>query len=218
MGGNCQFAIPPAISQHDEQTDQDRQVVFDPAAPMHSVFVRIGSMAEVHLARSPVQVQRGRRVLVRTDRGIELAEVAGPYLGKPASVPPEMDRRTTCIIRPTTSEDELLIGRLERHKREAIEACRRELAQSGSRAILLDVDQLLDGGTLLMHFMGSIDSIAESITSRIIDQYESIVRTRHFAKLLRDGCGPGCGTENEAGCGASCGGCSIASACRDSSQ
>jgi len=79
--------------------------------------------------------------------------------------------------------------------------------------MLLDVDQLLDGGTLIMHFLGPVDEIAESVTKEIAERYESVVRTRHFAKLLRDGCGPGCGTESGRGCGESCSGCSAAAAC-----
>jgi hypothetical protein len=157
-------------------------------------------------------------VIVRTRRGIELGEVAGAHRPPPALDPSKVEHATTCIIRPTTDEDELLIRRLERHKREAIEACRRALAESGSPSTLLDVDQLFDGGTLLMHFLGPIDTIAESITTRIVAQYESIVRTRHFAKLLRDGCGPGCGTGDGGGCGSSCEGCSIASACQANSN
>ena len=58
------------------------------------------------------------------------------------------------------------------------------VAESGSSSILLDVDQLFDGGTLVMHFLGPVDEIAESVTKKVVDRYESIVRTRHFSKLL----------------------------------
>jgi hypothetical protein len=70
----------------------------------------------------------------------------------------------------------------------------------------VDVDQVFDGGTLIMHFLGPVDTIAESITKGIADRYESIVRSRHFAKLLREGCGPDCGTQL-GGCEATCAGC-----------
>lgn len=175
---------------------------------MQSIFVRLGSLAEVHSALSPTPLERGRRVIVRTTRGVELGEVVQPDRG-----PSAPDRSSVRILRPTTDEDELLIGRLERHKREAVEACRSALAQSGSHAMLLDVDQIFDGGTLIMHFLGPVDEIAESVTKQIAEQYESIVRTRHFSKLLRDGCGPGCGSERSGGCSGNCPGCSVASAC-----
>ena len=177
---------------------------------MHRYFVRLGAMAEVYTARWPVSpLQRNRRVIVRTARGLELAEVVGP-----CRQDAKADESEYRIVRPTSDEDELLIRRLERHKRAAVEACRSALTESGSQATLLDVDQLLDGGTLIMHFLGPVDAKAESITSDIVERYESVVRTRHFARLLQEGCGPGCGTENGRGCGDRCAGCSSAAACR----
>lgn len=177
---------------------------------MYRYFLRLGSLAEIHTARWMVpSLPRDCRVIVRTSRGLELGEVVGPCQQVAATAEPELR-----IVRATSDEDELLIRRLERHKRAAVETCRSALSESGSKAMLLDVDQLLDGGTLIMHFLGPVDEIAESVTREIADRYESVVRTRHFAKLLRDGCGPGCGTENAGGCGGSCVGCSTAAACR----
>jgi hypothetical protein len=176
---------------------------------MHAFFVRIGSLAEVHAARSPQPVGRGRRVIVRTTRGVEWGEVVGTCRGVSSTDPSAVQ-----ILRPTSDEDELLIRRLERHKREAVEACRRGLAESGSKAMLLDVDQLFDGGTLIMHFLGPVDPIAHSVTKQIAERYESIVRVRHFSKLLRDGCGPDCGTAEGRGCGSNCASCAVASSCR----
>ena len=176
---------------------------------MHAFFVRLGSFAEVRTGQSPVELDCGRRVLVRTARGVELGEIIRTCPQGAAA-----DQSLVRILRPTTDDDEMLIRRLARHKREAVEACRTELSQSGSRAVLLDVDQLFDGGTLVMHFLGPVDELAESITRKIVERYESIVRTRHFSKLLRDGCGPSCGTEAGRGCDHSCAGCAAASACK----
>lgn len=172
---------------------------------MHSVFVRIGALAEVHAATSRLPLDRGSRAIVRTARGIELAQVVGPCGDDGAAAQSQVR-----IVRVTTEEDELLIRRLDRHKREAVEACRSELAQSGSAACLLDIDQIFDGGTLVMHFLGEVDEVAQSITRRVAQKYESIVRSRHFAKLLSDGCGPDCGTKEGGGCGGSCAGCAVA--------
>jgi len=187
-------------------------------------YVRIGSLGEVHLAECPLELPRGRRVIARTARGVELAEILRSL---PDSVPnqpsvPEPVTTTTrkptaAILRATTEEDELLIRRLERHKRKAMEACRIALAESASQTVLLDVDQLFDGGTLIMHFLGPVDDLAESITRDISERYEAIVRSRHFSKLLREGCGPECG-EKEGGCGSKCGGCAVASACKPDHQ
>lgn len=176
---------------------------------MHLYYVRLGSFAEVQTGQSPLELERGRRVIVRTHRGVELGEVVRRC---PDAATPKQS--IVNILRPTTSEDEILLRRLIRHKRDAVEACRRELSQAGSQSILLDVDQLFDGGTLVMHFLGPVDQLAESITKRIVERYESIVRTRHFSKLLLEGCGPDCGTESSGHCGGNCAGCAAASACR----
>lgn len=173
---------------------------------MHCLFVRIGSLGEVYAARGSVSLPRGCRVLVRSARGVELGEVIGPRHRR--------DHDHTCeILRPTTAEDELLIQRLEQHKREAVEQCREELSDSGSEAVLLDIDHLFDGGTLLLHFLGAVDEAAESITQRVAQRYESVVRTGHFAQLLEDGCGPNCGTDESSGCGSGCAGCAARIVC-----
>lgn len=170
---------------------------------MQQSFVRIGSAGEVFPARFESSLPRGRRVIVRTSRGVELAEVLSDCRSQR---PPDQTLR---ILRPTTEEDELLIRRLQRHKRQAIENCRVALAEIGSDVVLLDVDQVFDGGTLVMHFLGEPNEEAESITQRIVAEYESIVQTRHFAKLLKEGCGPGCGTDAASGCSGGCAGCAV---------
>ncbi len=173
---------------------------------MPSFLIRIGSLAELYIGQSTGSLERGQRVIVRTDRGVEMAETVAPL--SPRQIDNSVYARAT-ILRTTTNEDELLIRRLDRHKREAVEACRRMLTAAGSTATLLDVDQLFDGGTLVMHFLGPVDEIAESVTRQVVQQYESVVRSRHFAKLLVDGCGPNCGTSEGQGCSSKCAGCAV---------
>ena len=180
---------------------------------MHPVFLRIGSLAEIHTASASMPLPRGRRVIVRTSRGIELGEVIGPCHRKShlENHSEGSSPRGSRVLRPTTNEDELLIRRLERHKRRAVEECRRKLRLAGCQVTLLDIDQLFDGGTLVMHFLGDADAEARSITQTIAKEYESVIQSRHFAKLLSDGCGPGCGTSQGSGSqgsGQDGGGCS----------
>jgi cell fate regulator YaaT (PSP1 superfamily) len=175
-------------------------------------YVRIGSLAEIHVADSEEGLSPGRRVIVRTSRGVELGTVAASVRDHGATRPTSVR-----VLRPTTEQDELLLRRLERHKRQAVEACREALRACGSKAALLEVDQIFDGGTLIMHFLGPIDERAQAATEQVVEQYESVVRSRHFAKLLIDGCGPDCGTGESAGCGSAsggCGQCGIAKACK----
>ena len=177
---------------------------------MQRYYVRIGSLAEIHVADGEPSLCRGRRVIVRTARGVELGSIAAPIRdGNTTRLP------TARVLRSTTDQDELLLRRLERHKRRAVEACRTALRDSGSNATLLEVDQIFDGGTLVMHFLGQVDELVQAVTGQIVDQYEAVVRSRHFAKLLADGCGPGCGSEAAAGCGSGggCSQCGLAQGC-----
>lgn len=184
-------------------------------------LIKTGVMAEVDAMVAPRGLKRGSRVLVRTPRGVELAEVIGErsadrVAGKGHDDGAAGDRPIR-FLRETTAEDEWLLKRLERHKRRAVEECRRTLLSAGSRSVLLDVDPIFDGGTIVLHFLGPIDDIADAATRQIVERYESVVRVRDFAKLLTAGCGPGCGTEEGGGCGSGtggCAGCSLASVCR----
>ena len=171
---------------------------------MKQFYIRLGALGEIHHAQAADDYPRGCQVIVRTLRGLEQAEVVGN--GARQNIASEAPHR---ILRAMTQQDELLVRRLERHKRAAIENCRSQLANAGCDAVLLDVDQLLDGGTLVMHFLGTVDEVAESITTKIVDEYEKVVRSRHLAKLMHDGCGPGCGESEGSGCESSCssGGC-----------
>lgn len=171
---------------------------------MNHYFVRIGTLGEIRVASALAPVDRGRRVVVRSPRGVEVAEVISQRRGSQNETSEDTARYK--IIRPTTQTDEQLVERLGRYKSEAIDSCRSRLSRSYSNATLLDVDQLLDGGTLVMHFLGDVDSIAKTIASEIAETYESVVRTNHLSELLTEGCGPECGTT--AGCGSSCAGCS----------
>ncbi|MCC9600487.1 hypothetical protein LOC67_07935 [Stieleria sp. JC731] len=174
-------------------------------------FIRIGSLAEIRVASALLPLQRGDRVVVRTQRGIEIAEISAPCADATKQRLGEVNCR---VVRPTTDADELLVRRLERYRCEAVEACRQKLFDVGSQCTLLDVDQLFDGGTIVMQFLGEVDEAANSIAEEITAQYESVVKTKHLAELLSDGCGPGCGTGEGCGSGSSCGSaCSSCSHC-----
>ena len=82
------------------------------------------------------------------------------------------------IVRKTTTADELLLSRLEKHRRTAMEECRRELAAAGSSAMLLDVDQLFDAGTLIFYFLEAIEPATEQLVQQLASRYESRVRSR----------------------------------------
>lgn len=192
---------------------------------MRTYFVRIGPLGDWVRCRSVAgrPHSRGERVICRTQRGLEIGEIAsecepdfaaapdtqGALGGQVAerAVGPLSDSIARAeklspeaiIVRPMTGQDELLALRLERNRRAAVDDCRIWLANSGEDAILLDVDQLFDTGTPIFYFLQAPsrqDSSGKEpeLIARLAERFESRVRTGHFAKLLAEGCGPGCGT------------------------
>jgi cell fate regulator YaaT (PSP1 superfamily) len=166
---------------------------------MQNYFVRIGAWGDVARCRAAggETYRRGTRVICRTPRGLEIGLVtaqsdlsAGSLERGDAAASGES---FATILRATTVEDELLISRLEKHRCEAIVECRKCLAAAGSAAVLLEVDQVFDAGTLVFYFLNPPDENEAQLVERLAARYESRVRSGHFAKLLAQGCGPGCG-------------------------
>lgn len=172
-------------------------------------LIRVGSFGILFRcqAQDGSSYARGQRVVCRTPRGLEVGAVT--------AVVAAADEIEGSVVRRTTIEDELLIDRLEKHRTKAVIRCQQLLAAGGHDASLLEVDPLLDGRTLVFFFLGTIDDSVQQITDQLASEYERNVRSKHFAKLLAEGCGPGCGTEEKAGggCSGGCAVCVAAAAC-----
>jgi cell fate regulator YaaT (PSP1 superfamily) len=175
-------------------------------------IVRVGTMGLVGRFASldRLRYPRGTRVVVRTVRGLECAEVLTVAEGD-APGDPDGD-----IIRRMTLEDELLAERLSRRRDEALEACTRLLVEHGAPAVLLDVEHLLDGRRVYFYFLGEVPAAVEQLTDELASTYDAAIEFKQFSTTLLEGCGPGCGTEEAKGQGgcASCTSCAVASACK----
>jgi cell fate regulator YaaT (PSP1 superfamily) len=180
---------------------------------MSNHLVRVGAMGLVGQFRSPDRCvyPRGRRVVVRTVRGLE----AGEVLAEPDGwhLAPDADGE---VLRPMTVEDELLAERMERRRDDAFTACTRLLKDRGLSAILVDVEHLLDGQGLYFYFLGEVAPEVDACTAELAETYDATVKFRQFTDTLLEGCGPGCGTEDATGQGgcSSCASCAVASACK----
>jgi cell fate regulator YaaT (PSP1 superfamily) len=174
-------------------------------------LVRFGVMGHVGLFASPdaTRYPRDARVICRTSRGLELGEVLYPL----------SDRRADAdgtLLRGVSVEDDLLLARLQQHREEAFQACRRLLRERQIAATLVDVEHLFDGQSLFFYFLGETTPELDAVTAELAQIYEAKVQFQRFADSLEQGCGPGCGT-SEAANGCSSGGCSTCSvvdACR----
>ena len=173
-------------------------------------LVRVGALGHVgrFTAVDAVRYPRNSRVVVRTGRGLELGEVLSPP-GESA----DEGNADGSILRGLTIEDQLLAARLEMNRQAAFEACAARLTAISSPAVLMDVEHLFDGQTLLFYFLGEVTPELEAITDELAELYETHVQFRRFAEAVETGCGPGCGTDAAAGCKTCVSGCAVASAC-----
>jgi cell fate regulator YaaT (PSP1 superfamily) len=155
---------------------------------------------------------RGTRVVVRTQRGLELGEVLSPPPpprsgegADGAAQPSEPLPSDGTILRRVTPEDELLAQRLAKNRLSAQKACQERLESLGLSAVLLDTEFLFDGQTLIFYFLGEVPAEVEGVLSELAEAYESRAGVRAFAQTLLAGCGPDCGTKHA--CSDACGSC-----------
>lgn len=174
-------------------------------------LVRSGALSLVgrFVSLDATRFPRGSRVIVRTQRGLEVGEVLAPPSTESQA---ESDGS---ILRGMTVEDQLLEARLQSKRQAAYDACRRRLQELRIGAVLVDVEHLFDGATLVFYFLGQQPPELQSLTAELAAAYDAEAQIGSFAELLSHGCGPGCGTEEAAGQGcASCAsGCAVAGLC-----
>ena len=168
------------------------------------VLGHVGRFTSDDAARYP----RGQRVIVQTQRGLEIGEVLLPPNGPVAA---GADGR---ILRPMTAEDELLETRLEKNRDEAFAACANRVAELNLPVTLIDVEHLFDGQGLYFYFLGEAPPELAELTEELAQRYEGEVQFRKFTETLEAGCGPDCGTGDAGGCGDCSSGCALAASCR----
>ncbi len=153
--------------------------------------------------------RRDAQVIVRTERGLEFGHVICHLDdGQPSGLPVSGQ-----ILRRATSEDRLMLERLDRYRNQAFEACERLIQQRRLRGTLVDVEQTFDGQSIFFYFLGEVSPELESLTDELGKLYERKVRFRKFSETLANGCGPNCGT-GDSGCGSSgCGSCASSGGC-----
>jgi cell fate regulator YaaT (PSP1 superfamily) len=187
---------------------------------MPDCLVRVGLLGQVGRFRSavPLSMRRGQRVILRTARGLEIGE----YLSSCDSglVHDYASTGDGDLLRVMTPEDELLAVRLDRRRHQAFLRCESWLKERDIDAQLVDVETLFDGGAIYFYFLGDAPIASAALEQELGEEYAAQIRLTDFANLLEHGCGPACGTEEGAGCGASPGGCSscgLATACHTKS-
>jgi PSP1 C-terminal conserved region len=185
-------------------------------------LVRVGRLGQIgsFAAFDRTCYPRRARVIVRSERGLELGEVLsspGGALGQQAlqGGSPNQPVLVGAILRGATEADELLALRLERNRQGALAACTARLTRLEQPVALVDVEHSFDGRMLRFYFLGETTAEVEALVAELAELYEAEVQIRGFTETLTNGCGPGCGTDEATGGGCtSCStGCAVAGAC-----
>jgi cell fate regulator YaaT (PSP1 superfamily) len=132
---------------------------------------------------------RGQRVVLRTDRGVELGEVLCPASEQSAQYlenPPRGD-----ILREATADDALLAEGLARIQRDGYTACLGLIAERRLQMDLVDVEAILGGERLVFYYVAEkrvdfrelVKDLARIFRTRIEMRQ---IGVRDEAKLLAD--------------------------------
>lgn len=173
-------------------------------------LVRTGSGGEaVSIHAGTVRLERGDRIVCRTERGLQIGTVLNESATHELS---EAGR----FVRPADANDELLWRKLWELSRGAALACQEHLRDRNLSDVLLDVEPMLDGRTLYFHFLGEPSSDASDRIAELAEVYRESVVASPFAQRVEAGCGPDCGSSTKSGCGTQggCAVCTVASRCR----
>ncbi len=167
-------------------------------------LVQTGLFGEVNRFEvvAGIPLPQGTSVVCRTPRGLEVGTVLTS--DSSTNTVPVAGQ----ILRPVSAQDRLILERLERFKRKAIESCEQMLAERNISATLLDAEHLFDGKHLFFYFLGPEPPELDTVLADLAKLYDHKVGFSRFATRLAEGCGPGCGT-TRSGCGTSggCAGC-----------
>jgi len=165
-------------------------------------FGRSGEFGRFHPAGSAYQ--RGDRVVVRTEQGMELGVVL-------CAVTPGHRRflsRTAQgqLLRQASSDDEHAAGQQQQRGERLFDDCRRLAADLGLTLQVLDVEVLLDGRRAVVHFLGQPDCDPRPLARALTRQHDLVLDLQNLAlprAASEESCGrPGCG-----GGGGSCTSC-----------
>ncbi len=175
--------------------------------PSASVYwVRLGTQGGCEpIAGGLRNLQRGDRIVCRTSRGLEIGRVLSS-LHKEVANPAEAS--VGRCVRQANASDELLWNKLVALSREACRECQRFLNEQGVEDVLLEVEPLLDGKTLIFHFLGEPSQSLNASLQELANVYQASAANSDIAQTIERGCGPDCGTTEKSGCGTT-GGCSV---------
>ncbi len=188
--------IPPGIGE--AATGHDQFLV---------AFGKSGVVGAFAL-EEPTAFRRGQRVIIETDRGLEIGAIVRPATLTQARV--FGTAASGRIVRLASADDEGEMRRLAERAEALFEAARGEVAQAGLNLEILDIDWLLDGQTAIIQFVGKEEG-TEQFAETLGQRFGITVRCENLAVPTVNEPEPESARCDKPDCGKEAGGCSTCS-------
>jgi len=198
---------PPDAAQNDQPTNPAQPV--GPPHPEESlVIVRYGLMRHIgqfthNLESPPIP---GTKVVIRTERGVELGEVIIPLLEEPVRMaisPTRLEQflesngpgypftRQGKVLRIANPQDLIDQKHLESSAREEQTYCRQQIRELGLEMKLICVEHLLGGERIVFYFTSEQRVDFRELVRRLASQYRTRIEMRQVgardeARLVGD--------------------------------
>jgi cell fate regulator YaaT (PSP1 superfamily) len=164
----------------------------------------------------PLALRRGERVVVRSSRGVEIAEVLREATPRHAHFLPNTS--VGQLLRRLTLEDEISAREKQSRGQQLFERGRRLAGELDLPLELLDVEVLLDGQHAVLHHLRWGDADVRPFVSTLSREFELHITlidlsgpkdaTNREDEAESHGCGrPDCGRTEGGGCGTCGSGC-----------
>jgi cell fate regulator YaaT (PSP1 superfamily) len=143
----------------------------------------------VFSARGQDRYLRGARVIARTSRGLEVAEVLAEaseeQMAKLADSPGGQ------ILREMTAEDENELSHIHQREQDAFEKCQEHVARLGLPMQLVEIEQLFGGERLVVYFLSEVRVDFRELVKVLASEFQTRIELRQIgvrdeAKLLAD--------------------------------
>ncbi len=171
--------------------------------PMADYIVRYGAMRllGVFSPSGGRPYQRGAKVIVRTDRGLEVGVVLCE--AQPEIVQRLRDPGSGQILREMTPEDHHEETRLRQQARQQLEVCRQYIERLGLKMQLVDIEHLFGGERIVIYYLAENRVDFRELVRLLAAEFQTRIEMRQIgvrdeAKLLADygdcGCPVCCNT------------------------
>ena len=165
---------------------------------MVKYVVRYGSMRALGLLtpRGNDRYERGMRVIARTNRGLEAADVLCEATDEMAAG--LKDPVTGQILREMTAEDANELAHIQSMERKEYEVCQQHVEKLGLEMELVDIEHMFGGERVVVYYLAEHRVDFRELVKQLASEFQTRIEMRQIgvrdeAKLLADygDCGQG---------------------------